>query len=72
MNDLKLRLRKLAWLYRLNARLKCWQTKRSYRVTLKHYAGMQPHNADTPLASSYPIKWRAEQRRPRIFFMGTD
>lgn len=72
MAVVKVRLRKLAWLYRLNAKLKCWRTKRRYRTTLKHYAGMRPHNSDAPLASLYAIKWREEQRCPRIFFMGTD
>ena len=72
MRGIKLRLRKLVWLYRVNAKLKCWQTKRSYRATLKHYAGMPPHNSDAPLASLCSTRWRAEHRRPRVFFMGTD
>jgi len=70
MQHIKARLRQSAWLYRINARIKCWQTKRSYRETLKHYAGIPPHNTDV----SWPSLRQAAgaHRRPRIFFMGTD
>lgn len=71
-DGLKARLRGLAWLYRVNALVKCWQTKRSYRATLKHYAGMISHSSEVPLASLRQAEWCEGHRRPRVFFMGTD
>lgn len=72
MAVVKARLRKLAWLYRVNAILKCWQTKRNYHATLKRYAGMIWHTSGVPLASLRQAEWREGHRRPRVFFMGTD
>lgn len=72
MESIKTRLRKSAWLYRVNARLKCWQTKRSYLATLKRYAGLTLRNSDTPLAHLRRAGWHEVRRRPRVFFMGTD
>jgi len=72
MNGVKIHLRKLAWLYHINARFKCWQTKRSYRATLKHYAGMAPRSSEAPLAGLRQAGWHEAHRRPRAFFMGTD
>lgn len=71
MEYFKSRVRKLTWLYHANARLKCWQTQRSYRATLKHYAGM-PYRSDVSIASLRQTAWYQSYRRPRIFFMGTD
>ncbi len=71
MDRIKTHLRKSAWLYRANAKLKCWQTKRSYRATLKHYAGTL-HSSDTPIANLRQAAWQETHRRPRVFFMGTD
>lgn len=70
MENLKARLRKLTWLYSVNARLKCWQTKRSYSATIKRYAGMMSNGPDIPLANLRQDGWR--HLRPRVFFMGTD
>lgn len=70
MKNLKARLRKLTWLYCVNARLKCWQTKRSYRATIKRYAGMMPNGLDMPLANLRQDE--CKHPRPRVFFMGTD
>jgi hypothetical protein len=72
MADVKARLRELAWLYRVNARLKCWQTKRSYRATLKRYAGMTLRSSDAPLTNLRQAEGSEAHRRPRVFFMGTD
>jgi spore maturation protein CgeB len=72
MADVKARLRKLAWLYRLSARLKCWQTKRSYRATLIRYTNMPLRYSDTPLTKLCLAEGRKTHRRPRVFFMGTD
>ena len=72
MEGIKARLQRLAWLYRVNARFKCWQTKRNYRATLKHYAGMISHSLEMPMANLRQAEWREEHRRLRIFFMGTD
>ena len=72
MENFKARIRKLAWFYRVNAELKCWQIKRSYRATLKRYAVMLPRSSDTPLASLRQTEWREGHRRLRVFFMGTD
>lgn len=71
MDRIKTHLRQSAWIYRANAILKCWQTKRSYKATLKHYAGMTLRNSDASLANLHQVAWRAV-RRPRVFFMGTD
>lgn len=65
-------MRKLTWLYRANARLKCWQTKRSYRATLKRYAGMALRDSEASLATLRQTAWHEAHRRPRVFFMGTD
>lgn len=72
MADVKARLRKLAWLYRINARLKCWQTKRSYRATLKRYAGMTLRSSDAPLTNLRQAEGSEVNRRLHVFFMGTD
>ena len=72
MENFKARMRKLTWFYGVNAKLKCWQTKRSYRATLKRYAGMMPRSSDTPLANLRQTEWRGGHSRPRVFFMGTD
>lgn len=72
MADVKARLRKLAWLYRINVRLKCWQTKHSYRATLKRYAGMTLCSSDAPLTNLRQAEGSEVNRRPRVFFMGTD
>lgn len=72
MERIRIRLRKSEWLYRVNARLKCWQTKRSYRATLKRYAGMTLRNSDAPLANLHQTARSEAHRRPRVFFMGTD
>lgn len=72
MENFKARMRKLTWFYRVNAKLKCWQTKRSYRATLKRYAGMSPHTSNNSWVSLRQAKWREGHRRPRVFFMGTD
>lgn len=72
MERIRTRLRKSAWLYRINARLKCWQTKRRYRATLKRYAGMAMRNTEMPLANLRQAAWLETHRRPRVFFMGTD
>lgn len=72
MAVVKARLKKLAWPYRINARLKCWQTKRSYRATLKRYGSMKQPTSDIPSASLCQTACHEENRRPRIFFMGTD
>lgn len=69
---MKAHLRKLAWPYRVNASLKCWQTKRSYRATLKRYAGMMTRSSEVPFASFREAKSRDGHHRPRVFFMGTD
>lgn len=72
MGNFKARIRKLTWLYHANARLKCWQTKRSYRATLKRYAGMALPNPEAPLAKPHQTTWYEAHRSPRVFFMGTD
>jgi spore maturation protein CgeB len=72
MGNFKARIRKLTWLYRANARLKCWQTKRSYRATLKRYAGMTLHSSEASLTKLYQTAWHEARHRPRVFFMGTD
>jgi hypothetical protein len=73
MEDIKTHLRKSAWLYRANARLKCWQTKRSYRATLKRYAAMTLCNSDVSLDGlHHHVAWYETRCRPRVFFMGTD
>lgn len=72
MENFKAGMRKLTWLYRVNARLKCWQTKRSYRATLRRYGGMESYTPDAPLLSLRKSNKREWHRRPRIFFMGTD
>lgn len=72
MGNLKARVRKLTWLYRANARLKCWLTKRSYRATFKRYAGMTLRSSEATLAKLHHAAWHEEHRRPRVFFMGTD
>lgn len=72
MANIRARIRGLTWLYRANARLKCWQTKRSYRATLKHYSGMTPRSSEGTLANlTQPVLHKAHLR-PRVFFMGTD
>lgn len=72
MENFKARMRKLTWLYRVNARFKCWQTKRSYRATLNRYAGMMLHSSGASSADLRHTEWRKGLRRPRVFFMGTD
>jgi spore maturation protein CgeB len=72
MENFKDRMRKLTWVYRVNAGLKCWQTKRSYRATLKRYAAMTLCSSDAPLVDSRQAVWHEVQRRLRVFFMGTD
>ncbi len=68
MVNFKARMRKLAWLYRGNAILKCWQTKRRYRATVRQYAGMPtPVIAPPALPGSFESMGRV-----RVFFMGTD
>lgn len=67
---MKAHLRKLTWLYSVNAGFKCWQTKRRYLDTLKRYAGIPL--CDSPLPSLRQLEWRESRRRPRVFFMGTD
>jgi hypothetical protein len=70
MENLKAHLWKLTWLYCVNARLKCWQTKRSYCATIKRYAGMMSNGPDIPLENLRQDEWK--HLRPRVFFMGTD
>lgn len=72
MDGIKARLRKLAWLYGVNAILKCWQTKRRYRATLNRYAGMPLPNPEGSVASFRQVGRIDLHRRPRVFFMGTD
>lgn len=72
MGNFKAHMRELTWLYRANARLKCWQTKRRYRATLKHYASMTLCNSVAPLAKIHQTAWHEVPHRPRVFFMGTD
>lgn len=70
MENFKARVSNISWLYRANARLKCWQTKRRYTSTLKRYSNMALNSSDAPLANLQMADWGS--RRPRIFFMGTD
>ena len=70
MENFKSRVRKLSWLYQANARLKCWQTKRSYRATLNRYSRMVSPSSEVLLANLHQAELK--KRRPRIFFMGTD
>lgn len=72
MAVVKDRLGKLAWPYLVNARLKCWQTKRSYHATLKRYGGMKQLAPDMHSTSLCQAQWREAPRSPRVFFMGTD
>ena len=72
MENFKARMRKLTWLYHINARIKCWQTKRSYLATRKHYASMVLRDSESSLARLYEPEWHQAHRRPRVFFMGTD
>lgn len=72
MQQIKHRLRQSAWLYRLNANLKCWQTKRSYRATMKRYASMPLRDAGAPVLELRPADGQGIRCQPRIFFMGTD
>ncbi|OIQ87095.1 hypothetical protein GALL_310510 [mine drainage metagenome] len=74
MCSLKIRLRRVAVLYRMNAWLKCWQTKRRYQATLDFYAASVAVASDvsvTPKGSRH-TEWIKGNRRPRVFFMGTD
>jgi hypothetical protein len=71
MGNFKAHVRKLTWLYRANARLKCWQIKRRCRATLKSYAaGMTLRNSEAPLVTMNQAEWHEAHRRPRVFFMG--
>ena len=70
MENSKARFRNISWLYRANARLKCWQTKRRYSATLKRYSNMASTSSDAPLVNLHLADWGS--RRPRVFFMGTD
>lgn len=65
MQAIKRHLRKVQWLYRLNAMFKCMQAKRSYRATIKYYAQA---NAATPR----DLLQLASVEKRRVFFMGTD
>lgn len=66
------RMRELTWLYRANARFKCWQTKNSYRATVKHYAGMTLRKSEALLVKLHQTAAHEAHFRPRVFFMGTD
>lgn len=66
------RMRELTWLYRANARYKCWQTKNSYRATVKHYSGMTLRKPEAPLVKLRQTVGHEAHLRPRVFFMGTD
>lgn len=66
------RMRELTWLYRANARFKCWQTKNSYRATVKHYAGMTLRKPEALLVKLHQTAGHEAHFRPRVFFMGTD
>ena len=70
MGNFKAHVRKLTWLYRANARLKCWQTKRRGRAVLKSYAGMTLRNSKAPLVTMHQTEWHEAHRSPRVFFMG--
>ena len=65
-------MRTLTWLYRANARLKCWETKRSYRATLKRYGDIKQLAPDMHSTSLCQAEWCEVPRSPRVFFMGTD
>jgi len=69
MQALKKYLRSVAWLYRINAWFKCWTTKRRYRATLKFYENISLAG-DAP--SDVRLDSKANGRRPRVFFLGTD
>lgn len=72
MGNFKARIRGMTWLYRVNAILKCWQAKRSYRATLRRYEDMTLRSSEAPVAELHQAAWHDAHRRPRVFFMGTD
>ena len=70
---LKKRFKNIALLNGINAKLKCWKTKRSYRVTTRYYdpLSLSVRSFHAPQSTSHD-EWRSGLRRPRIFFLGTD
>lgn len=74
MPSFKNLLRRVPWLYRINAWFKCWQVKSSYQATLNFYQTTVTPDISVPCWSkdSHHIEWIQKNRRPRVFFMGTD
>lgn len=71
----KSRIKKVGWLYGLNARYKSAAVKWEYRSTVARYAGMPPSLSFQALLRKRlaPGKFAAVTGRPlRIFFLGTD
>lgn len=64
-------LRRIHWLYRANAVIKCWKIRRTYSATVSHYGAISspPHLLANDFQHAVCLR---EHRRPRVFFMGTD
>jgi hypothetical protein len=73
MTDLPFKLRatlkRVGWIYALNASFKARSTQRSYRHTLAHYRDL-PSPSPAPAVPRLPP--RAPTFAPNIFFVGTD
>jgi spore maturation protein CgeB len=66
MQTIRVQLRNIQWMYRLNAKLKCSQARHIFRETVKYYSNIINAKA-SPVLPTLP-----QVQCPRVFFVGTD
>lgn len=76
MSAFKTWLKRLHWLYELNARYKCFTVKRMYSAAVRHYAAPNRNTEPLPILARHPgmaLRQLGSLNRPlNIFFLGTD